>query len=626
MKNSKALLEFNLLKLDKINPIDFKKKNNFYYDNAHLIIDCNPLMSNNCYLDVLQTIKEGRSWNSRTRVSKSGDLLIRNVNKNKKESSKRSLIELKMLKKNPLQIGKKSSCNASPCPIKLELKPFPVMINTPREGDNEINNFTSYDEGHSRNRNLEIGNTYNTLTSATEVEDTNFNEEFSVSPIKTKNNKFLISPQSNFHTIASNINSITPFMYEQKTESTKFSKISTSTVRELNKTTKNFSKIKIINSNFKLDEFSKENNDSKVGDNNSKNDEKIIFDREEARMMKTLGFLHPKNKTMSDYYPQSTYYTLDSYEKTVTDEDTSNQKLLLELAKLKCQIFVKEKMKNGGNIDKRTVKIFNSTLSNNSLDSYDYNLINRTIDPSKKGRDALVDRLEILEGLSNKLPDFKANIEKLRLATANLEKRKLIFNHEGGELGDKLDKINSSSKSKIKLDKLNVKIIQKLALKSLMPSRKSPEKINPSEQGQDAARSKTLIKKIKEEKPLKPKFKKLGDCKVMIIPKIIKNSTLITHQHNFEKTVIRNNAEELINDQRVDIKSKKYFTSISTPKSQPSSKSLNSKVCETLRSKCEKIEINNLRLRNKIKITKKKFSKESMYLNPKSAFIIPNMQ
>lgn len=618
MKNSKALLEFNLSKLDKINPLEFKKKNNFYYDNAHLIIDCNPLMSNNCYLDVLQTIKEGRKFKSKTTVNKSADLFICGANKTKKESTKKSLIELKIGKKNPLQINKKSSSNLCSCPIKLELKPFPIRTDSPKDKDNEVNNFTSYEEVNSRNRHLAMGNTCNTFNSVTENGDSNLNEELSAS--SNVNNKNINSHQSNYHTIISKTNSVTPFRYEQKTESTKFSKISSSTGKDFNKSTKNFSKIKIINSKFKIDEFFKDNYDSKVDDNNR--EEKIIFDREETRMMKTLGFINHKNKFMTENFnPQNTYYTVDSYEKTFSDDENTNQRLLLELAKLKCHIFVKEKMRQGGNIDKRTVKIFNSTLSNKSLDSYDYNLINRTIDPNKNRKDSLVDRLEILEGLSIKLPDFKPNIEKLRLATANLEKRKLIFNHEGTELGDKLDKINISSKNKIKIDKLNLRKIQKLALKSLMPNRKTKERMNPSEQEQELLKYKTIIKKIKEEKPIKPKFKKLGDCKVMVIPKIIKDSTKII---NFEKAAIRNNAEELINDQRVDIRSKKYFTSISTPKIQSNSKSINLKVCDTLRSKCDKIEINNLQLRNKIKITKKKFSKESMYLNPKSAFIIPN--
>ena len=49
-----------LKKLDKTNPMQFKRKNDFFYDNANLIIESNPIMSTNSYLDVLSLLKQNK--------------------------------------------------------------------------------------------------------------------------------------------------------------------------------------------------------------------------------------------------------------------------------------------------------------------------------------------------------------------------------------------------------------------------------------------------------------------------------------------------------------------------------------------------------------------------------------
>jgi hypothetical protein len=620
MKNSKAVLEFNLVKLDKTNPIDFRRKNNFFYENAHLIIDCNPLVSSNCYLDVLQTVKSSNKRTSMTAGMKSE--VEGSPVRNKKESSKSNLMELKKIKKIPLQ----GSSKDNPCPIKLELKPFPIMTNSPKYSANQNMSFTDGKTPSSRNKNQLFKN----FTSATQGEDTNqIFKEVSISPIRLKGDKFLFGAQSN-------TNTITPFI-KSKTNIVKFAKVSKFTLK-LNKTTKNFSSLRNRTQAFKLDECSGDNcvksekSDKQDKMDNlekierleklNKTDKYFSFDKNEARMMKTLGLFSEFSR--SDYCnAQNTYYTCDTYEKTISDDDTSNQRLLMELAKVKCQMFVREKLKNGAKIDNETIKLINTTLKNNNLDAYDYNLISQTIDPKRIGRDHVLDRLETLEKLHTKLPDFKGSIEKLKMATANLEKRKIILGYEKDSMNEKLDNLIGRRDPQLKLNKLNMKNIQRVTFQTLKFKDKNSNKAKLSSQD----RFNTNLKKnnsANEEKPIKAKFKKYGECKVMVIPKILISSARVYNNQEMIKAIVQNNANELIDDQLTNIKHKKYFETISSPKSRPSPKCFNSQICDDLRAKCDKLETNNLRLRNKIKYTKRKFNKESLYLNPKSAFIVPN--
>jgi hypothetical protein len=214
---------------------------------------------------------------------------------------------------------------------------------------------------------------------------------------------------------------------------------------------------------------------------------------------------------------------------------------------------------------------------------------------------------------------LKRKLIKLKRSTTNIEKRKIIIKNEENELNKKLDTMINKDKQVFKMGRFDFK---KKAYQTARTGRAGNVK---KETGQ--VENKTSLENIfqKNMSPVKPKFKNYGQCKVLVIPHELKKKLEIYDDSNVIKDKnLKNSIKNLIEDKLTNIKSKKYIENISIPKTKKGQNKSSSKFYEAMKLKCEKLETNNIKIMNDIKRTNKKFDNGSLFLDPKSAFLMPN--
>lgn len=126
------------------------------------------------------------------------------------------------------------------------------------------------------------------------------------------------------------------------------------------------------------------------------------------------------------------------------------------------------------------------------------------------------------------------------------------------------------------------------------------------------AQTKSINIPNKSNLSTKPTFKILGDAKKMQVPKYVKLDNFFDCTNPIKRIEQENS---LISFTNLNIKSKKFFEKISKPKINPFDK------IQYLLDNCDKIENQNIKIKNNIKNFKKKIKSYTLYKDPKSVYI-----
>ena len=321
----------------------------------------------------------------------------------------------------------------------------------------------------------------------------------------------------------------------------------------------------------------------------------------EKQMMSTFGI-----KT----FPKKSFNRESSF---------SNEYLQGDLTRTKFRYYLKERALNGRPINSQTIRLFfNQNSDKFCEDKFNDRFVLKTKNLQEGTQDPIIQSLESLDKLHSSLPDYRMRILKLKKQNIEVEKLKIKMNFQNTEINNKLDTLLSQNEKKLAWDKIDLKKIEYLKNKALSTERRSKSYMkNTKTNNVILSKDKADISVFQATgKKFEPKFKKFGaNMKVLILPKAfqVENCKKLNNS-----TKVRKELQSIVDLQKTSLKNKKYLDSISSPKKTKEGP------LNKLASKCEQLYERNLRLMNQIISTKKTFKKESLYMNPKSAFIILN--
>jgi hypothetical protein len=217
------------------------------------------------------------------------------------------------------------------------------------------------------------------------------------------------------------------------------------------------------------------------------------------------------------------------------------------------------------------------------------------------------------ETLKNFGSNLEKEIKKEKSKIENFDVNSLIYNQDLIELRS-YDNINMIEDEK---------------------ARKQIKKIRENIYGKESIRSKLrqlknqINKKIKEKKYTfqnpNPKFKKIGDMKILKIPESFKEDKNIINVHNHLLDNIssseKRNIKEIYKSVKIkELKKNSYFEKLSSPRIQTANKDFLTSVLQDFSD----VEKQNLMIKNKILNTREKFSKSSMHINSKFFVALSN--
>jgi hypothetical protein len=227
------------------------------------------------------------------------------------------------------------------------------------------------------------------------------------------------------------------------------------------------------------------------------------------------------------------------------------------------------------------------------------------------------DSIRKLETVCKTLRNFGSNLEKEikkeKSKIENFDVNSLIYNQDLLDLRS-YDNINIIEDEK---------------------ARKEIKKIRENIYGKESIRSKLrqlknqINKKIKENKSITlnqfPKFKNIGDIKILKIPESFKEDRNIINLDNHLLDNVsskeKRNIKEIYKTVKIkELKKNSYFEKLSSPRIQISNKDFLTTVLQDFSD----VEKQNILIKNKILNTREKFSKSSMHINSKFFVALSN--
>jgi hypothetical protein len=621
MKDNKESFGLYMGRIDKTNPIEFKKKNEFFFEYAGMIIDSSARVNQNCFIDVLGRVK--------------------NI-------PQRSISQTQKKEKDPLVKNQENFL------IKLNNSP---QVKGPKLSSINIKNIKNI-KSSTKSINQEWGNSlFNNKMNLIKIED---NREKEISPLNKLTTK------------------LSPIIPKKALKLESLDNIGQLNIRTSEcKTTLSNSKHQkfpyqgedLFKRNKAKDSFNEDNKQEEILTNRRSRSKTILMTNHSEKVKSqnkiiessggkiksnqnlfkvtpfTLGDISVSQANNQNYPSRNQklhFSTTTSKEyKTVSKLDEplviqENKHLIEELRKVKRKFHKREDGEQlvlkteSRDIPRRSSEAYTTTNTIGNRKSK-YFQTEPELDP-------YINKLAKLGTLANHLPEYKMTIEKLKRSTTNIEKRKLIIEHERIELNDKLDKLIQLSPNNIngkgppspsRVNKILYATLKTARNSSITKTEETNLTNNRNLKTQETKKSELVKKfeKTQEHESITPKYRKFGGSKIMVIPKSLKPNQQWENEKLVNVPEIKNNVKDILNPKNKNMKKKSILEKLSQPKfSTPSTCNINKNfICREIMGDCMKLENTNLRLMNKIKSTKRKFQKNSLYVDPKAAFIIPKI-
>ncbi len=213
------------------------------------------------------------------------------------------------------------------------------------------------------------------------------------------------------------------------------------------------------------------------------------------------------------------------------------------------------------------------------------------------------------------IQDYKTNFNE-----------KMIKNHFFQEkLEKKIDefietnekKLEESKEAFTKQDKIFTDYTKQLLYKTVKKENKKDVKNSPSLL--ETLRPNIELREYKYLNTIKPKFKKLGDFKLLVIPKEIKEQKMIENPiFPTEKGVAETVKNVYFMDKITNLKERRFLEKLSVPRNEPTTNRFVKGMIKT----CDFIENENIILSNKIKKVSKRLTKRLDFITSKNAYIV----
>ena len=551
-------LSLYLSKIDKTNPIEFHVKNNYFYDNANIIVFSQSGTEKKSHLDVLSEkliyskkkfqIDDGSSINNYTRKSKeeSPTIKINNILQQKLTNKDNSQSKKNIISRNNIYINTNYSAAQK----------------------SQTNTFSSKNFRHESSK----------ILKSKDLRKKNANELFEYFSAKTSSNQTL------FPSLHPNVSLNSTSKYLTNTNSnfknkTSFSKLNKNDQIEgetinLSKSKINFNKIE--SGNLKLSKTEKKIHNSRIklrrkySEDYLKTKSSFIF---ESKLS-----LHEISKLNESYVNKSNVIS-NNMNSTRGDKNTKTSKKKIKMVNDTVKEFINEEMNNIPNRFKKQypelVKKFNNILEYKS--KIDDNL-----------RKNEINKLQ----LENKLDDFIKKSDK------NLLEFKEHF---------------------FKQDKIFRSRIKQLLYKTLKYEFKKEIAELPTYL--ETLRPTVELKEYQYLKKIKPKFKKLGNIKILIIPKELKKERKNDQDIIFkDKRVVDTVRNAYSKEKTTSMKERRFIDKLSIPRNPICSNKFITGFIKT----CDFIENENIIVTNKIKKTSKKLSKKLDFIShtSKEAYLV----
>lgn len=569
-KSGKSSLEIYLGTIDKKNPLSFKMKNDFFYENAFMIIESNPLINNNSYLDVLQNLKSSRVLKRKTKFKSEFDIIkvqeeTRSNKKRAKTIQTKSGSEPGKIKNESPKIPTLKLPSKNTVYPKLNLKTASnkeIQQVTSTIANSEMTTQETKAEKESEEK-LNKPNGYNKSIDALR----NFYRE-----------KMLIEKAKSAGIEVPSKNSTLKNQVKHSISKT------SRTAYQNNSSTQNTPNCQVVRVKSKITDTPRENQFSLT---------KTIKDQSSSTDRKEQG------------------------------ADSDCRKIIQNLNKVRFKHFLDQQMKKGKIFDAKLIRSYVSKYADKFIvDKETYNYVLKTENlRSDEHKDELIDRLETLDKLQNILPNFRDYISHLKTSNSKLEKRKIATEYQVEEITERIDRILSDDKLSNNFS-INFKDLGYSTMRNIRPRNDKLGSVNVIPK--DGSKKKVNTYLLKENK-VKPKYKSYGKSKIMIVPKLLKDDVEICENEDVIKIPkIKNQVKEILDTKTRNLRDKKFLDYLSSPKTVNGHLfKYNSDVCDKIFDKCNKLELKNLRLMNGVKVIKKKYTSGNMYVSPKSAFKVP---
>ena len=182
---------------------------------------------------------------------------------------------------------------------------------------------------------------------------------------------------------------------------------------------------------------------------------------------------------------------------------------------------------------------------------------------------------------------------------------------------EKSDKVLEESKETFhKQDKLFRQKIKQLLYKNLKYEFKKETIDEPTYL--ETLRPTIELKEYRYLKKIKPKFKKLGDFKILLIPKELRKKKNDDEIVFHDRRVIDTVKNAYSKDKTTSLKERRFIDKLSEPRMEYP----NNKFVKGMLKTCDFIENENIIISNKIKKTSRNLKKKLDYITAKDAFLM----
>jgi len=127
------------------------------------------------------------------------------------------------------------------------------------------------------------------------------------------------------------------------------------------------------------------------------------------------------------------------------------------------------------------------------------------------------------------------------------------------------------------------------------------------------------LKEYRHLKKIKPKFKKVGNIKLLVVPKEIKQEK--KKQEDLfiaDRRVVDTVRNAYSREKTTNLKEKRFIDKLSVPKGSP----INNNFIQGMLKTCNFIENENIHISNRIKSVSRRLTKKLNFVNARDAFVV----
>jgi hypothetical protein len=229
------------------------------------------------------------------------------------------------------------------------------------------------------------------------------------------------------------------------------------------------------------------------------------------------------------------------------------------------------------------------------------------------------------ESFKKSYPELVKKFRMIQDYKSNFNEKMIKNNFFQEKLEKKIDefiqtnekKLEESKEAFTKQDKIFTDYTKQLLYKTVKKENKKDIKNSPSLL--ETLRPNIELREFKHLNTIKPKFKKLGDFKLLVIPKEIKEQKRIENPiFPSEKGVSEKVKNVYFKDKITNLKERRFLEKLSVPRNEPTT----NKFVKGMIKTCDFIENENIILSNKIKKVSKRLTKRLDFITSKNAYIV----